>query len=159
MDEQKVSKSNSNLVNLIAVGAFLWYFLKSLAYLVFISYKSVGIVINLNPNLLFWTNQILYILVMCIVLRIWLKKMWRNVLADTFQVKPLLLRLGLLIMLIQALQFLHGFYVSEYVFTNFGTSLTLYSEAVRLIDPFNLINTSFDILGTTLLLVLFIKWK
>jgi hypothetical protein len=159
MSNKEIINDKSNVFNLIAIGAFLWYFLKSLSYLFFISYKSIGIISGMEPVVLFWTSQVLYIAVMCIVLRICITTIWNQIELNLINIKKLLIKIVIAIALVQIFQTLHGFFVPEYLFRNFENSLTSYHNIVNSIDRFNLIDSSFDIVGSLILLLLFIKWK
>lgn len=159
MSNKEISKENLNIFNLIAVGAFLYYFLRCLAHLFVIVYKFIGIVSGMEPVVLFWTNKILYIVVMCLALRLWITKMWKQIDLNSINTKQILLKIGIAIVIANVLQFLYGYYVPDFLFENFEKALMSYHEVEKVIDIFGLIDISFSIIGTSILLVLFIKWK
>lgn len=159
MNNKAIKKENFNVFNLIAVGAFLYYFLRCLAHLFVIGYKSIGIISGMEPVVLVWTSKILYIVVMCLVSRLWITKMWKQIDLNSINTKQILLKIGIAIVIVNVLQFLYGYYVPDFLFENFEKASMSYHEVEKVIDKYGLIDISFDIIGTSILLVLFIKWK
>jgi hypothetical protein len=159
MSETEITKDKSNVFNLIAIGAFSWYLLKSLSALFFHSFESIGIISGIDPVLLFWTNQILCIALISVLLRIWITKIWKQIDLDLIQTKKLLIKIGIAIFLVAVLQFLLGFYITDYLISNFKNAWIKYKNTIAIIDRFNLIDISFNSVGSLILLLLFIKWK
>jgi hypothetical protein len=147
------------LLNLLAVGAFLWYLMKAISSMTFTSFKSFGIIAGIEPNFLCWTNQTLTILIICVSLFVILKKVWKKVIDETISTKKFLISLGIAILLVQILQFFLGFYVSDILITHYEVAVLSYQDVVNEIDRSRLIYLSFSLGETILLLLIFIKWK
>lgn len=157
MNEKTVD--NSRLLNLLAAGAFLWYFTASFSYLIFILYDSFGMIAGIEPRVLFWSGQLIELAVMLGVARFWAGKIWKQTTTNTLNTKRLLITMGLALIVIQLLQVLHGYYALDFLFNNFESSVLAYRDAKNSIDEFGMIRTLFDAVGVLLLLVVLVKWK
>jgi hypothetical protein len=147
------------LLNLIALGAFLWYFIKGVSAFVFMSVNSIGIITEINPSLLFWGNQFFTIITAGLVLYIILKKVRIQIINRTFSIKRTLIFLIIAIVITHLIQFFQGFYISDILFDKFENSAIAYSHIVKYIDRFGLVSLGFNVIESITLLTIFIKWK
>jgi hypothetical protein len=94
-----------------------------------------------------------------LLLRIWITKIRKQIDLDLIRTKKLLIKIGIAIFLVAVLQFLLGFYITDYLISNFKNAWIKYKNTIAIIDRFNLIDISFNSVGSLILLLLFIKWK
>lgn len=159
LDEQKPILSENSVLNLIAIGAFLWFFLKSINHLIFDCFKSIAIISGMSAGALFWIGKISSIAIMGIIAVILTRRIWHKYFHNKLNSKSLLIKLGFGVFTAQSIQFIYGFYITEYLYDHFQKSMRAYYDAINNIDQFGLIDVSFSIAGTILLLLVFIKWK
>ncbi len=157
MGEKKSSFESKNLSNLIAIGAFSWLLLLSSEHLLSRLMFDLGIVSGLDPVLLFWTQNLLPLIIMAIILRLSLRRTWNRIESNSINIKSDVVKLGICIVIIQIFQFLDGLYASDYLFQNHENTIIAYLRATR--DFNGLAGLIIDGISTLTLPLLFIKWK
>ncbi len=153
------NNSEKSILNLLAIGGFLWYFTITTAHLSYLASRVIGIVTGANPHLFFWLNEVVYLAVIFLIARFATKTTWSQVLDGTLNSKSILTKLGIGIAIVFILQFLYGFYITDYLFSNHNDALTQLREVGSAIDPHGLTGFTVDFLGTILLLVIIVKRK
>jgi glucan phosphoethanolaminetransferase (alkaline phosphatase superfamily) len=159
LDEQEPISTKNTVLNLLAIGGFLWLLLKSVKPLVYVCVKSIGIISGISPSVVFWTSQILSVAIMVVFAIILTRRIWQKYLQNRLNSKSQLIKLGTGIFAVQMLQFIYGLYIPGYLINHYQKSMSSYSDALNDIDHFGLVDISFGIAGTILLLLVFIKWK
>ena len=159
MNIKKITlNTEKSLLNMVALGGFLWFFVKGFAFLFSDIIETIGIVLALEPYLLFWLNESLTIVLLCITARFLIKKIWHQAINGILQSKPVLIRLGIGIFVVQCLQFIHAYFITDFVFDNYEGSYILYKDAVYNSSYF-LISSIYSLISSLLLLLCFIKWR
>lgn len=156
--ETQQTKSKQ-ILNLLAVGAFIWYFVKMLASLIGFWVKDMGIIMERSPTKNYWLQEFLYVGI-SIGLGVWfVRRVWRLATQDRLNTKKTLIFLGIGILLTQLFQFLHGFYISEWIHDTFRDQSMRYYEELATFEDRRMVNTLIYLVATIVLGILFIKWK
>ena len=148
-----------NLPNLIAIGAFLWFFFASVAGLLTYLIRYLGCIINVDMQLIFWFQNILPILIVIIIAWNITRKMWIAVTDKRLDTTKALRRLIFGIIGLQIAQFLTTFFLTEYAYEATILNGVSYFDTRLAIDPSGLIASAFDITHTVLLLFIFVQRK
>ncbi|UKN02018.1 hypothetical protein K6119_00620 [Paracrocinitomix mangrovi] len=159
IDQVRENETQKSLVNLIAVGGFLWFFLSSLVYLISLIIKAAGVISNLSPNGIFWIENILSIVIIGIVAFQLTRRYWQKAQENSLNTKILLIKLGVAILITHVLQYLHVYYIMGYIYDNFFDNLNAYKQFVNESYGYSILDVAFGLMGTIILLLLLIKWK
>jgi branched-subunit amino acid ABC-type transport system permease component len=148
-----------NLPNLIAIGAFLWYFFISLDVLIFDLTRYLSTLVELDMTLVFWLQYIISFFGVLILAWNMTRKLWLQIADKRLDTKKTIRHLIVGIILVHIAQFLSSFYVSPLAFEQSYLNNTSYFDTVDAIDPYRFISIYTDMAFTICLLFIFVQRK
>ena len=152
MDQNISNNSQRSILNLLAIGGFLWYFIISAAALCYHLSKTIGIISGANPYVFFWLNELIYLAVIFLIARLTIRRIWHDTLHGDLNSKRILYGLGVGIAIVYILTLLHNFFIIDYLFNNQLYAWRECSAAGFNIDPYGLIGILVNLIGSILLL-------
>lgn len=147
-----------NLVNLLAIGAFLYYLTMSLAFLIMKLVMAIGIMMEAEPIVLFVIEKIVYLSTIILMLRIYLKEIWVKIDESTIRTSSELKKLVIFIVIVEASQLLMGFFLMDFLLQYFKDAVQVYYSSLDS-SLLSLVERILDLLTPILVLSLFLRWK
>ena len=157
LDDIKHPESQQSLLNLLAVGAFLWFFLRSVYYLTGLSVTAIGIMSDFPVQVTFWLENGLSMILMISLGYVLSRNIWKKCENNSFKVKKAIVKLGVGILIVQGLQVLHGYYVSDYLMSEYTVQYMHYFDTL-MGTTLQSLNTSLSWISLFILLLVFVKW-
>jgi hypothetical protein len=140
MSENKLKDENSNLLNshplrLIGAGLFLWLCVRGYGYIVDKIVRDAGLLSGLDPVLIYWLKMAIELIAMIIFVIFIIGRFQKKYQNNPMFLGTFFIRLVVLYILSQVLQFLYTFYVYQMVPVAFfdallGYDMELYSGTV-----------------------------
>lgn len=160
-DRNKEINENSRhtIFNLIAVGAFIWFLGRTLGVNYSILFRELSIYFNLDGKKVFWFDKLGSAVITLVLIYLLTRHYWKLFQKGNLNTKRVLIRLGVFIVVLQAIQFVQGMFIDDWLVNSYMERYRAYNTAYREMDQFGIIGSIRSFFLDLASLALLIRWR